>query len=503
MSEKKNVLFIISDQHRADHLSCAGNLNLKTPNLDNFASEGVRFTNAFCANPMCMPNRATIFTGLYPNSHGVRSNGINLSPEIPTFVDTLREQGYLTASIGKIHLQFFAPPFKRTTHSVEAIHEWLNEKTAKSMRDNFPKPYYGIDHAEIVCGHGDLCTGHYSDWLEERAPKYMQYIKERFTKFFEVPFYDTLLPEEVYSTTYVEERTIAFLEKFVNGTFGDKPFFLHCSFPDPHHPVCPPGKYKNLYSPDQISLPESFYHRDELKDHAFIGPMWENPLFRGAILRYSTEQEVRKFLAGTYGMIAMVDHSIGKILAYLEKVGLARNTIVIYTSDHGDFCGDHGMILKGPSPFNGILQVPMIWKVPTVTKPAVTDALMSSIDIPMTILNLLGIRKKQFPPTMQGFDMTPVLSDPKKDVRDSCLIEHDEDIMIHSIRLRHLITKDHKITMYHDLENFGDIYDRKSDPNELDNLWNKDQALRNKLIYKLCIENMKAQSHLPQRVAPT
>ena len=500
---KQNILFIMSDQHRADHMSCAGNSDVKTPNLDSLESQGLRFTNAFCANPMCMPNRATIFTGLYPNAHGVRSNGINLSADFPTFVDTLRGRGYITSSIGKLHLQFFTPPFKRKDKSAEAIFAWLNEKTAKSMRDNFPKPYYGLDHVEIVCGHGDVCTGHYTDWLEERAPEYVEYIKERFNDFFGVPFYETDMPEEVYNTTYVEERTINFLEKYAKGDFGDKPFFLYCSFPDPHHPVCPPGKYKTMYPPNDITLPESFFHRDELKNHPYIGPAWRNPVFRGALLRYSTEEEVRNFLAGTYGMISMMDHSIGKILASLKALGLSENTIVIYTSDHGDFCGDHGMILKGPSPFNGILQVPMIWKVPGVTKPAITDALMSSIDIPTTILKLLGIRKRFFPPEMQGYDISPVLIDPNVEVRDSCLIEHDEDYRDHHLRLRHLVTKEYKITLYQNLEDYGDIYDRKNDPNELNNLWSKDKELRNKLIYKLCIENMKAQSHLPQRATLT
>ncbi|MHA1147952.1 MAG: sulfatase family protein [Promethearchaeota archaeon] len=503
MPKKMNVLFIISDQHRADHQGCTGNPDVKTPNLDQFAGEGVQFSNAFCANPMCMPNRATIFTGLYPNAHGVRSNGINLPSERRTIADTLRDRGYITASVGKIHLQFFAPPFRKKTKSLEAIHDWLYEDTKKEIKEELAKGYYGLEHVEMVCGHGDLCTGHYSDWLEERAPEWVEYIKEGFNKFFDIPFYDTEVPEELYSTTYVEERTINFLENFAKGQYGDKPFFMHCSFPDPHHPVTPPGKYKDMYDPDKIAIPESFYHRDELKEHPYIGASWENPLFKGALLRYSTEEEVRKFVAGTYGMISMMDHSIGNILASLEKLGLADNTIVIYTSDHGDFGGEHGMILKGPSPFNGILQVPMMWRVPGLTKPAVTDSLMSSVDIPMTILKLLGIRERHYPPEMQGFDITPVLKDPQAEVRDCCLVEHDEDIKVHSVRLRHLITKDHRITLYRDLEGYGDIYDRKNDPDELNNLWDKDKDLRNKLIYKLCIENMKAQSHLPQRVSLT
>jgi len=482
-------------------MSCVGNPDVKTPNLDSLANQGVRFNNAFCANPMCMPNRATIFTGLYPNAHGVRSNGINLSSQFPTIFDTLRDRGYLTASIGKIHLQFFAPPFRRKSKSAESIADWTSNP--QEMKENFPKPYYGLDNVEIVCGHGDLCTGHYTEWLEERASGYPEKVKAGFNKFFELPFYDTDIPEDLYNTTFVEERTINFLEKYAKGDLGDKPFIMHCSFPDPHHPVTPPGRYKDMYNPKDIALPESFYHRDELKKHPFIGPRWENPMFKGALLRYTPEEDVRTFLAGTYGMISMMDHSIGRILASLEALGLSENTIVIYTSDHGDFCGDQGMILKGPSPFNGILQVPMIWKVPGITKPAITDALMSSVDIPMTILKLLGIRERHHPPQMQGVDITPVLNDPNSEVRDSCLVEHDEELGNHRIRLRHLITKDHKITLYQSLEGYGDIYDRKNDPHELNNLWDKDIELRNMLIYKLCVENMRAQSHLPQRISPT
>ena len=104
MSEKMNVLFIITDQHRADHMSCAGNSILKTPSLDKLASEGVRFTSAYVANPICMPNRASIFTGLYPNMHGIRTAGMNLPETTPTFTETLRVNGYHTIEIGKIHL---------------------------------------------------------------------------------------------------------------------------------------------------------------------------------------------------------------------------------------------------------------------------------------------------------------------------------------------------------------------------------------------------------------
>ena len=116
-----NVLFIITDQQRANHLSCAGNPDLRTPNIDCLAHESIRFTNAYCANPMCMPNRSTIFTGKYPSIHGVRCNGINLDPEIQTFPQSLLNSGYHTCSFGKIHLNWYGTPWSRKYFSYEML----------------------------------------------------------------------------------------------------------------------------------------------------------------------------------------------------------------------------------------------------------------------------------------------------------------------------------------------------------------------------------------------
>ena len=499
-----NILFIITDQQRVDHLSCAGNPILKTPNMDNIAKGGVRFTNAFCTNPMCMPNRACILTGLYPNMHGVRSNGINLPLNIPTFTQSLQKSGWHTATIGKIHLQFQAPRIDMVSRSVERIAAWISEKYRTKMRSEFPLPYYGFDEVEIVLGHGDLCAGHYLDWLEERAPQYSKSMGKRFEKFFNAIYYDTEFSEELYPTTYITERTISFFERYSQGKYGSKPFFLHCSFPDPHHPVCPPGRYKDMYKPSEIELPPSFDDGKNLGQHKFLGKH-VNSVLRGALLREATEEETRKFTASTYGSIAMIDASIGKILTSLEKLGLADNTMVIYTSDHGDLMGDHGLLLKGPCPFKGILNVPLLWKVPDLTKSAVSDSLVSSIDIPKTILNLLKVKRRYHPPDMQGVDITPVLKDPTTKVRDCCLIEEDEELLNINVRLRHLVTEEYKLTIYEDLMDFGDLYDRKNDPEELNNLWydNNYKNLRYKLIDKLLHENLKAQSRYPHRQALT
>ena len=499
-----NVLFIITDQQRADHMSCAGNTVLKTPNLDRLASGGVRFTNAFVANPTCVPNRASILTGLYPNMHGARSNGICLPENIPTITQSLLKKGWHTISIGKLHHNFMNSSYKEGVNSAEKVEDWINPKKVQQMRDRFiNKPYYGYDEVELAIGHGDSCVGHYLDWLEEKAPQCVDEIKKRSENNFQFLLYDTNIPEQYYPTSFVTERSIAFLERYANGSYGNKPFFLFCSYPDPHHPVCPPGKYKNMYKPENVELPSSFTDLENIKKHKFLAFFANNPPLGNVhlIQRSTTEQEARKFIASTYGSVSMIDNGIGQILASLEKLGLAKNTMVIFTSDHGDLCGDHGMILKGPSPFNGVANVPLIWKVPGVTKPGVSDSLVSSIDLSKTILKLLGISKRYQPPDLQGVDITPVLKDPTAKVRDHCLIEEDEEIYGVKIRLRHLITEDYKITVYHNLRDYGDIFDRKNDPDELNNLWFKDKELRSKLLEKLFYENLSAQSRYPHREA--
>ena len=507
MSRKLNVLFIITDQQRADHLGCAGNPILKTPNIDCLASEGVRFTNAFCANPICTPNRASILTGLYPNMHGARSNGIKLPENIPTITQTLLQQGWHTVAIGKLHHQFFNDPHPNFTdiHSAERISDWFSPEKGPSMRERFKKkPYYGYKEVELVIGHGDLCTGHYFDWLEEKKPELADYIKEHITEPFSSLIYETNIPEDFFPTSYVTERTIEFLERYADGKYGERPFFLFCSYPDPHHPLCPPGKYKDMYKPKDIELPSNFDDLENLKDHPFLGSLIKNPPFGGGqahlLERGTTEGEARQFIASTYGCISLIDYGVGKILNSLDGLGLADNTLIIYTSDHGDLMGDHGMILKGPCPYNGILNVPMIWKVPGLVQNMVSDSLISSIDIVPTLLKLLRIGKRYHPHELQGIDISPILKNPSMKLRDCCLIEEDEEFFSVKIRLRHLITENYKITVYNNLRNYGEIFDRKNDPEELNNLWFKDEDLRHQLLEKLFYENLSAQSRYPSRI---
>jgi len=506
MSEKMNVLFIITDQQRADMMGCSGNKIIKTPNLDRFASESVRFSNAFCTSPMCMPNRATMLTGYYPNVHGVRSNGINLPENIPTITQTLVNRGYYTISIGKTHYNTWTPRYDPNTKSAEDNYDWYlkNPKGNHLTRKNFPIPYYGFEEVDCVIGHGNACSGHYLEWIEEKDPKIAERIVKEYSTTIPAQeiFYDNWVPLELYNTTYIQNNTIAFLEKFSNGNYGEKPFFLHCSFPDPHQPVSPPGKYADMYKPEEMVLPDNINDIKNLYKHPYLKKYLEHPPVRGSLLREETEETIRKFIALSYGSVSLIDNAVGQILAALEKLGLAENTMVIFTSDHGDYLGDHGLILKGISPFNGTLQIPLIWRVPGITSPSVSDALISSVDMPKTILELLKIKERYRPPGMQGYDMTPVLKNPKEELRDSIIITEDEEVGPRGplyTRLIHLITKDYKLTKYAEIPGYGDIFDRKHDQAEINNLWEKDKDLRLNLVDKMFHEYSMTRSRFPKR----
>ncbi len=518
--DKMNVLFIITDQQRADHLGCMGNPILKTPNIDRIATNGgVRFTKYFCANPMCMPNRASFFTGKYPSEHKTRSNGINLNPELPMISKVLRNEGYHTCSIGKLHFNPFTPTYsryKKYIKNVESFPGWFDGEITSS---SFPIPYYGFEEVKLTTGHGDVIGGHYFEWLKERGYDVNEYIAEtlRIANF----YYDTKLPEELYPTTYVGDQTLKYLERTVNGEYGNKPFFLHCAFPDPHHPVCPPGKYKDLYKPSDIELPSNFNDSQKLLNHEFLGRYLKESIldptipqsvkekmantfkFDGCIPQLVNEELVKKFTALTYGSIAMIDDRVGMILDYLEKSGLAENTIVIYASDHGDYCGDHGLLLKGPAHFRGLINMPLLWKVPGLTKRSVSDSLVSTVDLPKTILSLLGMKEKQHPEIFHtGYDITPILEDPNNKLRKQLLIEHDDELKRNdSFRLRTLITETHRLTIYDGFENCGDIFNYEDDPGEVNNLWEKESELKFDLTNRLMREIISLQPRLPTRKA--
>lgn len=522
-ANRPNFLFIITDQHRADHLSCYGNPVLKTPNIDRIAAAGTRFERFYVATPICMPNRATLMTGRMPSLHGSRHNGIPLSLSATTFVEILRAAGYSTALIGKCHLQSIngnlptvGMPAVNPDHKLppdhlreaDKSHDQLGRYDQElpstwSVDPEFEptRPYYGFDHLELAIGHGDKVVGHYGRWLKEQhpEPETLRGAAHQLdgNRYRAPQAWRTRVPEELYPTAYVAERTMRFLENY-SRTDRSKPFFIQCSFPDPHHPFTPPGKYWEMFDANEIPTPPSFSngghplppHLQKLHDERA-----QNKSNRDGQRAFAiTEQEAREAIALTYGMITMVDDAIGSILAWLKTLGLDSNTVVIFTSDHGDFMGDHQLLLKAALHYRGLVRVPFIWSDPhTESGGLVSQSLCGTLDIAKTILSRAGLAGHN---GLQGRNLLPAVHG-ENPVHDALLIEEHQRRgymgMRDNFRARTLITADHRLTLYEGAD-WGELYDFHADPHERHNLWHERTA--QELSHELAIRLVRRMMEL-------
>jgi arylsulfatase A-like enzyme len=275
---RPNFLFFIADELRADHLGCYGNRIVHTPQIDAIAAMGWIADSFYVASPICMPNRATLMTGRMPSVHGVRHNGMPLSLGATTFVERLRQAGYHTGLIGKSHLQNMTgnpptwplPGAERLDGEAEAPapgrydQEW-GPLWASDPDHDLDMPFYGFASVDLTINHGDDLQGHYRRWLRAQDPAAEELLGPKhatptpefeLTKFRQA--WRTRIPPEFHPNAYCADRTIARIEEAASS--GD-PFFLMCSFADPHHPFTPPGKYWDMYRPEDIELPRSSARR--------------------------------------------------------------------------------------------------------------------------------------------------------------------------------------------------------------------------------------------------
>lgn len=504
-----NFLLFITDQHRADHLGAYGNPVVATPQLDRLAAQGWRAENMHVATPICMPNRASLMTGRYPSTHGARHNGIALSLRSRTFVDRLRQEGWRTGVVGKLHLQNMtdiAPSWpvraedRLPLEAVETDASGRYDQEKRRLwleRDDYDLsyPYYGFEQADVVDDHSDQPHGHYRYWLRRHHPEVEALIGPAAA----IPAPDyvlaqigqawrTRVPEALYPSAYIADRSIEKLREYAQ---GDAPFFLQCSFPDPHHPFTPPGRYWDMYRPQDMALPASFDNPHPAPPHvAWLRAQRDG----GRAVKHTPAifacdaRETREALALNYGSISNIDHQIGRVLAELQASGLADNTVVIFTSDHGDYLGDHQLMLKGPIHYRGLTRVPFIWRDPAGRRGGqASDALLSTIDIAPTILARAGVQPYN---GIQGQDMGRLMAGDDSGRREALLIEEEGQRVIlgfdRRIRCRTLLSEGCRLTLY-DGAAWGELYDLRQDPHELRNLWDDpgSVALRARLTQAL------------------
>lgn len=478
-----NILFITSDQQRADCYGFAGR-RVKTPHLDQLCREGTHFSACITPNLVCQPSRASMLTGMLPLTHGVIDNGIDLPQQTGErgFAGALNAVGYDTAFIGKAHFataNTFVP-----TGSGECL------KSSEQYPMSWNGPYMGFQHVELSSlGHifphqppGNPLQGrHYERWLYSRGvPQEVFNLWKTATR----PnpgaaqTWSSALPAGWNSSTWCADRSIDYLRS----RSAAKPFCMWASFPDPHHPFDCPEPWSGLHHPDEVDLPRA-PHKD-----LDVRPWWhraslENPpaggdeasrKFRSMLSRSpdQSEAQLRDMTSNYYGMISLIDHNVGRILSTLKDLGVEEDTLIVYSSDHGDLLGDHGLYLKGPTPYEGLLRVGMIMKGPGIPEGAQIADPVSTLDLAATFADVAGTA---LAPEAQSRSLLPVAA--REATREVAYSEWYVNegrcgvpLELHTVR-----TRDWKCTV-EQRSGVGEMYDLREDPDEMRNLYDEPAA---------------------------
>lgn len=523
-----NILFIITDQWNPKYFSYAGHPVVKTPNIDKLVTSGINFSRMYTSQPLCMPSRATIFTGLTPRGHKVRMNGIPLDRRIPTFTEALRKSGYHTHCVGKIHLQGSVVPTGDSIENISRnwspdVHQENGQLWRNGRNQKLKMPYYGFSSVDYSNGHGHNTYGDYYNWLKTEHPEEFKLFvnkvglteKSPASELYNRNSYKWALPADLHPTVYVANKTIQFLNEKAVAKNEQQPFFLKCSIADPHPPFAPPAPYCFRYKPEDV--PEAVGRQNEYDD---LPPPHFKKMYETAIVTSGNKLNSMKastpyrkeMVAHYYGLIEMIDDQIGRIMNTLEKSGMAKNTIVIFTSDHGDCMGDHGLWGKGPYHYDGVIRVPFIVSFPGKYKKNIEhDGPVEFIDIAPTILDMSGVpipegmvpprpEAPDAPKALPGRSLVSICTGEDTETDTEALVEMDEDYL--GFKMRTLVTKQYRLTIYGG-EEYGELFDLKNDPDELINLWNNPEykELIKELKLRLMEKIIKTDISTPKQIS--
>ena len=483
----KNILLITSDQQ---HWFSMGRLNpeVQTPNLDRLAARGTTFSRGYTVNPTCTPTRASIITGQYPSQHGAWSLGTKLPEDALTVGDLLQQAGYRTALVGKGHFQqLLDHPRYRSIESnpLQQNLDWWRE---------FKGPFYGFERAELCRNHADEyhVGQHYAIWMEEKGFKEWKdyywepagHVKRGEQK------YTWGLPQEYHYNRWIAERSSELIAQYDR---EEEAFMLWASFPDPHPPYLVPEPWASMYDPDSLTVPEEVEGEHDNNPLHFRKTREEDPDFsewqepdgnsmHGFHSHVTSRQQRAKDLAVYYGMVSFMDDCIGRILDSLEAAGLTEETLVVFTSDHGHFMGQHGLVAKGPFLYEDMIKVPWLVSMPgTVPENRTTDAMQSVVDLAPTFLSVAGV---EIPRSMTGCDQKDVWFGGQDSVREHIIVENRHQPT--TIHQRCYVDRRYKLTVYYKQDD-GELFDLQNDPDEVNNLWNSPdaQTLKSELLLKL------------------
>lgn len=470
-ADRPNVLWYCTDQQRSDTIGALGNSEIHTPVLDRFVADGTAFAQAYCQSPICTPSRASFLTGRYPASTHVHRNGNDFFPTHERLLPAiLRDSGYRCGLVGKLHLagaQGRVEP--RVDDGYHAYH-WSHHP--------YPEDEWGL-------------ANDYVRWLEEEKGVDSQELLGGLRAAYG-PGVDT----EYHQTTWCTEESIRFIE-----ANRDVPWLLSVNPFAPHPIYRPPKEFLDLYDPDTLSPPvfaetdvehqEIFSRVDQQTRHA-VDPRIPRELHpndseladvQGSASPASYDARLMK--AHYYAEISLVDRQFGRILEALAATGQLQNTIVIFTSDHGELLGDHGLAYKGGRFYEALVHVPLIVSWPErFAAGRRSDALVELVDLAPTILEAAHL---PVPTTMQGTSLIPLLSGdaPLHHHKDRVISEFNDalgpgtvpegcEFGTHAVMV---FDGRYKIVVYDGLS-VGELYDLQNDPGETRDLWSDAEHLQ-------------------------
>ena len=471
-----NIVLICTDQQRSDSLACAGNPVARTPNIDRIAANGTRFARHHTPMQICSPSRATMFTGLYPRHHGLVTNGRVLDTGLTTVTDALSAAGYATHSVGKQHLQPILAPVELELPDSRAF--WSTETAG-----HWTGPYYGFQTLDLLIGESDtaMIAGHYARWLEQEYPDSRDLLKVRHAP--EPPPEDldeiwrSAMPAELHYNTWISDRAVQFIENS-----GD-PFFLFVSYPDPHHPFAPPREFADRWDhrdmplprmdPDEFAQLPEYYGKLFPRGQGFRKLYWSaSDHEAGSMITTESISDVsmQKAIAHTYAMIEMIDEGVGAILDALDRRGLSGETLVLFTSDHGELLGSHGLLHKGPPSYRQLTEVSLLAMGPGVRAGGVIDSNTSHVDLAPTLLEVTGTDWTGH--ELDGLSLLTLLGGSNDAVREYEFGEYHPtvrpDVYNQTVR-----TDRWRLSVYPERPDWGELFDHSRDPWEHRNLYHQ------------------------------
>ena len=442
-SRRPNILWYCTDQQRFDTIGALGNEHVRTPTVDGLVRQGVAFTHAYCQSPICTPSRSSFMTGMYPSRIHNTRNGNDTFPEFPPLISKLiSDAGYRCGMIGKFHLQS------------------SGKRTEPRLDDGFS--YWKFSHAP----RDDWEEGHdYAEWVREQGGD-LNRLRES----------EDRVPTEMHQTTWATERALEFLSE-QGSEHG--PWMLNINIYDPHPPFIPPKSYAEQFDPKD--MPGPYFQESDFENQKTLAAVD----FQDEI-RSPEEHDAFAKQARYYAMISQIDDQFARLLQHLEATGQAENTVVIFTSDHGETLGDHGLMYKGCRFYEGLVRVPLIFRWPGQFKENLqVNSLVELTDLSATLLDVAGV---PLPEYLQGNSLLPAMRGEAFDTREFVRSEYFDALDPHftggtGTFATMYRNERYKLCMYHD-HDLGELYDLENDPWEFENLWDSlhHQEVKNDLI---------------------